>query len=292
MRGGARSSPILAAAPRRPPSCAGLRRPVPECRGPAARGPHPGRCAWSAIRLSATAWRRSASFDGCASGDADSRSGAGRRACRGGARAACARANRATEGWFHMPGFRIVNRLASDPDRVERRTRPGPARAAGGDPAQVFLRRRRLRALRRDLRAAGVLPDADRTGDLCAASCRDRSGRRPRRAAGRPRRRRLCQGAVVAAVHRAVALPCRRHRAGRHRGGAGDHGAGLPRRGDGRRRDRLRARPGPRRRPRRPTFPPRSSTRARRSATSTPLPRTISSPPFGAIALRTPPAAC
>ena len=56
----------------------------------------------------------------------------------------------------------------------------------------------------RHLPSAGVLPDANRSGDIRALPRRDRRCRRHGQAARRPRRRRLPQGRALAAVPRAV----------------------------------------------------------------------------------------
>jgi len=61
MRGQARSSSIIASAPRQSAPSAGPRAPMPTAGAPAEAG-GPGRCAWAAIQRSTTAWRWSGSF--------------------------------------------------------------------------------------------------------------------------------------------------------------------------------------------------------------------------------------
>ena len=107
---------------------------------------------------------------------------------------------------------RIVQRLDRDPAAERRALLDGPARDPGVDRAEILLRCARLRAVRRDLRAAGVLPDAHRARDLHAPSQRHRERDRRGQAARRPRRRRLREGGGVAAGARAVALRRGRHR--------------------------------------------------------------------------------
>ena len=157
----------------------------------------------------------------------------------------------------------------SGPGRT-RRARRRAARDARGHSAQVLLRRARLRALRRDLRAARVLPDAHRAGDLRRAPRRDRRGRRPRRAVRRPRRRRLRarrgRGSPFLAPARYVAVDIAgdAHRARRWRAWRRE----FPALDDARRRHRLHARASTSRRDLAAGARRRSSTPARRSATS------------------------
>ncbi len=100
----------------------------------------------------------------------------------------------------------IVDRFHGGPCRGKARARLLPHGGSGVDRAQVFLRRTRLRALRRDLPAARVLPDAHRRPSCSRTQRREIAARRgtgpPVR---RPRRGRLRQGEAVAAVPR-----CRR----------------------------------------------------------------------------------
>ena len=169
----------------------------------------------------------------------------------------------------------------SDPDRLAPRRQPGtlarrgrarrPHAAVQGTAAEALLRRARRRAVRPDLRAARVLPDARRARDPRAD--RDRAGGVDGR--GRARRARLGHGREDA---RAARRAARRRDAAALRAGRRDreHGArlrrdahrGVPRAARARRDRRLRA--PPRRRARRRSGRGSSRSSAAPSATSRP----------------------
>ena len=109
---------------------------------------------------------------------------------------------------------RAAHRDAGQPRRRGRRPERAAKRSsahAARDPLQIFLRRPRVRALRGDHAAAGVLPDAHRAGALdregrghrrgrrrSSLDRRGRAGQRRRREDGLPARRRLRRGRASA----------------------------------------------------------------------------------------------
>ena len=153
-----------------------------------------------------------------------------------------------------------------DPDRLAPRRRPGalarrgrarrPHAAVQGTAAEALLRRARRRAVRPDLRAARVLPDARRARDPRAD--RDRAGGVDGR--GRARRARLGHGREDA---RAARRAARRRNAAALRAGGRDREHGARLRGDAHR-----GVPGPARarRDRRLRAPPRRRAGGDRAA--------------------------
>ena len=106
----------------------------------------------------------------------------------------------------------VRDRRALARQRRARRADP----SVQGDPGQAFLRRARLGSVRADLRAARVLPDADRARDPARARRRDRAPDRRRRARrariGRGREGADPAGRDVARRHAPPLHPARRVR--------------------------------------------------------------------------------
>ena len=104
---------------------------------------------------------------------------------------------------------RVVDRRAHDPAAERRALVAGLLSAPASIAPKYFYDAARLRAVRCDLRAPRVLPDAHRGPHFRSLSTRHRRRGRNGQATGRPRRRRLREGRGVVAMARTLSATLR-----------------------------------------------------------------------------------